>query len=525
MEGERVGGSHPPPWEGHEAELAPRPEDFVHPPPPSADVLDSPEAGGAAIRGGALRLAGYAGGVLLALASAPLLIRHLGVVDFGRYMLVLSLIAMVQGLTEGGLAAVGLREYTVLDRDHRRRLMQDLLGLRFVLTITGVALAVCFGLIAGYDGELIAGTVVAGVGLLLLVLFNLVSIPLQADLRFGWITAAELLRQAVAAVLVVALVIAGASMVPFIATQIPAGLVALGIAVVLVRGVIALRPAFEPAAWWALVRETLPYAIAIAISALYFRIVIVLMSLVSSETQTGYFATSYRVIEVLVAIPVLLVSAAFPVMSRAARDDASRLLYAGQRTFDLMLVIGVWLSLCTALGADFMIAVIGGTDFEASVDVLRIQALAVACTFVTVTCGFLLLSLRRHKAILASSLVPLAFGVILTLAIAPSHGAEGAAVATVAAEAGFAVAVLTFLKRRSVAHVPLSLRIFLPVGLAAALGAAVELVVPGVHDVITVALATVVYFGVLAALGQIPRELRGALTKGRPAGGEGSRDA
>ncbi|HZO59456.1 MAG TPA: oligosaccharide flippase family protein [Solirubrobacterales bacterium] len=481
----------------------------------AVDVLDSPEAGGAAIRGGVLRLAGYAGGMALALAVAPLLIRHLGVVDFGRYTLVISLIAMVQGLTEGGLAAVGLREYTVFDPAHRRRLMQELLGLRIVLTFAGVALAVVFGLVAGYDGELIAGTVVAGVGLLLLVLFNLLTIPLQADLRFGWITVAEVLRQAIAAVLIVALVIAGAGIVPFIATQIPAGIVALAIAAVLVRKAISLRPAFQPGAWWTLVRETLPYAIAIAIAALYFRIVIVLMSLVSTETQTGYFATSYRVIEVLVAIPALLVSATFPVMSRAARDDADRLLYAGQRTFDAMLIVGVWLTLCVALGADFMIQVIGGEDFEASVDVLRIQSLAVMCTFVTVTCGFLLLSLRRHTAILASSVVPLTFGVILTLAIAPSEGAEGAAIATVVAEAGFAAAVLAFVKRRSVAHVPLSLRVFLPVGAAAALAASVELLIPDVHEVITVGLATAIYFAVLTALRQIPPELRGALAPGR----------
>jgi O-antigen/teichoic acid export membrane protein len=152
------------------------------------------------------------------------------------------------------------------------------------------------------------------------------------------------------------------------------------------------------------------------------------------------------------------------------------------------------------------------------VGVLQVQALAIGCTFVSVTCGFLLLSLRRHRAILLGNVVPLTFGVVLTLLLAPSGGADGAAIATVAAEAGLALAVLALVVRRGVAHVPLSLRIFLPVGLAAALAAAMELVVPGVHDVITVALATVVYFGVLAALGQIPSELRGALARGRTGG-------
>ena len=210
-------------------------------------------------------------------------------------------------------------------------------------------------------------------------------------------------------------------------------------------------------------------------------------------------------------------SAAFPVMSRAARDDSSKLLYAGQRIFDLMLIVGVWLTLCVALGAGFMIQVIGGDDFAPSVGVLQVQALAIMCTFVAVTCGFMLLSLRRHRAILLGNVVPLTFGVALTLALAPAHGADGAAIATVAAEAGLVVAVLALVVRPSVPHVALSLRIVLPVGLAAGLAGLISSSwsVPGAHDVITVLLATLVYFGVLAVLGQIPRELRHALLRGR----------
>ena len=45
-------------------------------------------------------------------------------VDFGRYTLVLSLIAMVQGLTEGGLQAIGVREYSVLGQAERDLMMR-----------------------------------------------------------------------------------------------------------------------------------------------------------------------------------------------------------------------------------------------------------------------------------------------------------------------------------------------------------------------------------------------------------------
>ncbi len=449
---------------------------------------------------------------LLALAAVPLVVRHLGVVDFGRYTLVLSLIALVQGVTEGGLSTVGLREYSVLSERERDDMMRQLLGLRVLLTIAGVTLAVAFTVIAGYDSSIVLGTVVAGVGLLLLVLFNLVSVPLAAELRFGWLTIAEVSRQAVATLLIVVLVIAGAGLVPLLAVQIPAGAVSLVIALVLVRKLIPLRPAFDGGHWWALIRDTLPYAAAIAISAIYFRVTIVLMSLVSNDAQTGYFAASYRVIEVLVGVPLLVVGAAFPIISRAERDDATRLLYASQRTLDMMVIAGIWTTLVVAIAAPFVIDVLAGPKFEPSVETLRIQAVALACTFVSVTCGFMLLALRRHRAILLGNLVPLAFGVTLTLILAPSHGARGAAVATVVAEIGLAVVMLWLVRGHGSGHIPLSLRgiaTALLAGLVAA-GAGAALLL-WVHPLLAALGASLVYAGILLATKQIPPEIAGAL--------------
>ena len=126
----------------------------------------------------------------------------------------------------------------------------------------------------------------------------------------------------------------------------------------------------------------------------------------------------------------------------------------------------------------------------------------------------MLLSLRRHRAILLGSVVPLTFGVALTLALAPSGGADGAADRDRRRGGGLAGrrAVRCRDARASCQRVPLSLRVLIPAGAAAALAALRR--APAARRATRssiVALATVVYFGVLAALGQIPRELRDAL--------------
>ena len=54
---------------------------------------------------------------------------------------------------------------------------------------------VAFAAAAGYGSTLVLGTAIAGVGLLLQLVQSLLATALQAQLRFGWVSVAELLRQ------------------------------------------------------------------------------------------------------------------------------------------------------------------------------------------------------------------------------------------------------------------------------------------------------------------------------------------
>src|SRR5438105_3581827 len=120
------------------------------------DVLSTPAAGPAAVRGGALRVGGYVLGALASAGSAALLFRHLGVVEIGRYVTAMSLVAIVAALSDLGLTAVGIREIAARSGRERWALAQDLLGLRIVLTVAGVA-AMTAITAAAYSGMLAAG--------------------------------------------------------------------------------------------------------------------------------------------------------------------------------------------------------------------------------------------------------------------------------------------------------------------------------------------------------------------------------
>lgn len=476
------------------------------------DLLGSTAAGPVAARGGALRALGYGAGTLLALISTPLMIRHLGVEDFGRYVTVLALVAIVAAFADAGLVTITLREYASRSGADRDGVMRDLLGIRIALGAVAGVVAVGFAVAAGYPAVQIAGTAAIAAAFFVWSVQTVLAASLQGELRFGWITAVELLRQALLVALVVVLVVAGAGLGAFYVALIPASVAGLAITAVLVRRLMPLRPAFAPRRWWPLLKDTFTYAAAIALNAAYFRLAVVVLSLLATERETGYFATAFRVTEVLIGVPQLVVGAAFPILARAARHDPKRLDQATSRLVEVALIMGVWMALALALGAEPIVFVLAGDASDPSIDLLRLLALALVATFVTVAGGYALLSLRRHRAILLANAVALGVSAMLLLVLVTTWGATGAAAAVVAAEAVLMTCVLYALVRERPA-VAVALR-RAPAILAAGAIAALVVLVPGLPPLADAVAGVLAFPALLHAFRRFPPEIGHALRGG-----------
>jgi O-antigen/teichoic acid export membrane protein len=472
---------------------------------PPADVLDTPQAGPLVIRGGALRTAAYVIGTGLTVLSAAVLIRHLGSSDFGRYVTVMSLVTIVGSVTEAGMTNLGVREYATLSEQRRDELMRVLLGLRLALTAGGVLLAVAFAVVAGYGGELVAGTALAGAGLLFGVLQATYTVPLSTHLLMGRVSALELARQVLTVLLIVGLVAVGAGLVPLLAVPLPVAMAMAAATAWMVRHRMALVPGADAREWSRLLRITASFALATAVGTIYIYLAVVLLSLVSTDTETGQFGAAFRVFIVLVAVPGLLVTTAFPLLARAARDDSQRLRYALQRLFETSLVLGAAFGLVTVIGAPVAIDVIAGEDFEPAVNVLRVQGLAIPASFLLAIWGFALISLHLHRELLLANLGALVTSATLVAVLGSAEGAQGAAWATLAGEAVLAVSYLFGLVRARHELLPQGRtlpRVLIATAAAAAVGLADLPALPA-------AVAALAVFTALAlTLRAVPPELR-----------------
>jgi O-antigen/teichoic acid export membrane protein len=475
-------------------------------------VLSTTAAGPAAVRGGALRVGGYILGALVSVLSAALLFRHLGVKDTGQYVTALSLVALVGALSDLGLTAVGVRELSIRPAHERWLLARDLLGLRITLTVVGSVVVVAIAW-AGYTPTLAAGVALACVGLLLQAIQDNFALPLTIGLRLGWVSALELGRQLLTTLLTFGLVVVGASLLPFLGLSIPVGVIAVLATALLIRGTRTLTPTFSWSRWRKFMAAMLPYSAAVAASALYFRVSILLVSALSNATQLGYFSASFRIIEVLTAVPALLVSSAFPIFAHAAQDDHERLGYALGRVFEVALIVGAWVGVSVAVGAPLAIAIVGGPSFSAAAPVLAIQGVGLGAMFISLVWANGLLGLGLYRSILTLSVSALVLNAMLVAPLVLLDGARGAAIGTAIAETLLGAAqYLVVIKGRP--RLRPSLRIVPLVTVAAALGL-LPLAMTGLPVVVRLVISTCLFGGALLLTRAYPPELTDLLHRSR----------
>jgi O-antigen/teichoic acid export membrane protein len=254
-------------------------------------------------------------------------------------------------------------------------------------------------------------------------------------------------------------------------------------------------------------------AVALALGQIYFRFVIVLMSLISTPRQTGYFGGSLRAMDSLINIPVLIVAVALPLLTAAARDDRARLRYAVEGLSQGAVIGGVLLVLVTARAASPVMAIIGGDAFRPAGAVLRIQMGALLFIMLyQVWSGSLLALGRQRELILTNALALLGVGAFAAVLV-PRFGAQGGAVASVLGDALLATLIYWRLTRVTGGGI-VRLRFISRVGVSAAAAAGV-LLVPGVPDFVAAALAGAVFLALGQCVGMMPPEVRAALRRRR----------
>lgn len=453
--------------------------------------------------------------VLAGIASVGMATRYLGLEAYGALTTATAFSSLFAPLAELGVASITARELAKRPAEQDRLIASAftlVLGLAVftaVVAITAVELL--------YSGD--ADRTVRGAAVVLILAGVPLAGPVTAVSAYffarqrAWVSVLAAVGGSLTtlATLLVAIALDWGFygvVAAYAATTAGYGAVMLGFSV----GKVRLRLSFDRALTRQIMVWALPVGLTVILTTIFARADVLLLSFLSTKAEVGLFGVGYKVVDALLMLPYFVTVTLMPEFARRA-DQRERLDALVERALRLTQVFVVPFLVSTFVFADEVAELVGGAAFERSAAVIRILLFGVATAFVTAVLVQAMLALNRQGQTVRLTALILVVNVAVGLALIPSLGARGAAIAFAASQLAYLAGMMALYGRGGRVPTP-ERRPALFVATCVAVGVAL-LKYPLTHDsgsaVVILAVggtATVAaYLGSLYALGAMPAEI------------------
>lgn len=183
-----------------------------------------------------------------------------------------------------------------------------------------------------------------------------------------------------------------------------------------------------------LLKESMPFWMTSVFTFIYFRIDIIMISMMKGNVEVGWYAAPYRLIDGLAVIPALFMTVMFPVFSKCYVSSKKLLDLAFRKSFKYLIIIAIPIGIGTTILASDLIAVFYGTEYEPSVSALKILIWASVLSFINWTPATMLNSTNEQRGLMVITCIGAFFNLILNYLLIPSLSYNGAGLATVITE-------------------------------------------------------------------------------------------
>lgn len=380
------------------------------------------------------RATGEAVGKLSSLALMVVIARELGQERFGDFVFAMSLSTVLMLGAGLGMQELLGREVA---KDPRRAdgLLAD------IITLKGLMMAVLLVVIAavvvaqGRPPDRAAAIVIVGAGIGLEYQAGTLYAVFDGRERQQYVAATLIVNRVSTALMAGGAAIAGAGLVT-VAILFSAGS-ALGLltAYVLMRRFV-IRPPMRvrPRAWGSLIRSSLPLGVRTLLGTLSFRAGVILLGLFAAgSAEVGEYGAAYRLLEATMFIPAAFNSAVLAWFSRHDGRSSVPLSRGYELAIKSVVALALPIGLGLALFAKPVIETLYGARYAGAVTPLRLLGAVAVLWAVNTTVATILVTRNRPDAYTLPALLGLVPNVILSAVLIPAHGADGAAVAAVAA--------------------------------------------------------------------------------------------
>lgn len=382
--------------------------------------------------------------VMVSLVTTGILTRKLGVPVYGQYILIVSLSIFFDALADFGTSIIGVREASKVESEAERvKIWSNVAILRLIMAFFSLAL----GLVLIYSWPDLKEVRLEAVLAWVMMIFT----SLAGSLGIVWQTRMRMESKVLVEVMFPTVFLLGLwkfsgeiNLIWVFGAYLVARVITLAWGWWIGRGTINFKLVDKK-----LIKNLLimswPMGVYLMVFSAYDRAIDSMMiRRFLGADQVAWYGLAYKIYGVLIQPAFFLVSGIFPILS-SNKDNkkifswsALILLVAG-----ITMMVGVWIF------APIMVYMLAGSQFEASVGILRVLMVALVFAYLGHLVGFTLISKEGQKEMLGMGIIILIFNFIGNLVAIPRFGVMGAAMVTVLTEALSLLLMTIRLRRRN----------------------------------------------------------------------------
>ncbi len=450
--------------------------------------------------------------VLIGLVSVAIITRALGAEGFGEYTTAMTYLQLFGVMVDLGLTLTLVVMISEPNADERR-VIGNLLSLRLLsaaLLFSAAAIIV--------TGLPWSKTVMMGVGIGAIAYFFMSGATMLTGVfqKHGamWRAAlAELASRIVMLGLIAWFAWQGFGVVAMIAGLVVVNILWFILTIIFARPFVRIRPACETAVWKDALKRSWPIAVSIFFNLLYLKGDILFLAYFRDQTEVGIYGLSYKIIDVLTALPVMFMGLVLPgLVSAWGQKDSQNVRHFLNTTFDIFAIMAIPVIVGAQAVAVPLIRLIAGEGFDASAIILKLLIFATVGVFFGALYGHAVLAVQKQRVMMWGYIITAIVAVAGYLIFIPKYGMWGAAWMTLISES--MIAIWTFVVVYKAAKILPNFIVTAKVILASAMMYLLLIKLPENWPIlINIALAAVFYFVILLLVRAIKTEYLAQLSK------------
>ena len=390
--------------------------------------------------------------VIGAFATHEIALRY-GATGYSIFVAASTFGSVVENFTDLGLFQV-LQRDIARDGSNASHLMGLVFGLRLTLSaiVVPISVAIAFAIYRHHPLSLRIAIILVLLSLPLASAQQVVIAYYSATARLSTTAIVGVIKQLIFVALVVMFIYFHLSVVYCVLASLAGSVFSTALGITLLRREIRLRLVVDVHAWAKMLAETTSVGLTSIIGIFYLNADILLLSVLASSKQLGYYGVSYAVISVFQVFPSLLSRA---ILTRIVQTADEKLSTIANGVIVYYAISGALIASLSIVCGSSVVRIYAGSHFGDAV--VPLQILSVGQIFLFMSTGLSNISIARghHRKLFQSGLIGVVLNVALNLVLIPRYGIRGSAVATTLCEVILSLVMMRIIRRdlKIVVHV------------------------------------------------------------------------